>query len=252
MSTAEILTALDLPAGSRVEQRIPKTLLVDNGARTASDKRLINDGVGRIQWHAAIKPSNSGIPEFRDETRHYIEIAVLGLALRPGAKAERLAELTHRAVPYPVVLIVEDADTPLLSLVHKRSSQGEADRVVLDGDVVTAQPYRATDMAITTAFLDSMAIGRQPQGSLHALYQGWIDTIHALKAAVHTGALRPAPNAEAAVARRVALQECASIEAEMASLRAEATKTKQVARRADINLALKRLKARHAAAQAQL
>ena len=251
MSAVEILNALDLPAGSRVDQRIPKTLLVDNGAPTAADKRLINDGVERLQWHAAIKPTNSGIPEYRDEARHYVEIAVLELTLRPGVKAERLVELTHRCVPYPVVLIADTADTTSLSMVHKRWSQGEADRVVLDGDVVTTQPYLSDDVPVA-AFIDSLAIRRQPQGSLNALYQGWIDTVLALQAAARTGTFQPAPTVERASARRDALQECATIEAEMASLRAAAIKTKQVARRAEINLELQRLKSRHTAAQAQL
>lgn len=252
MSAAEILIALDLPPGSRVDQRIPKTLLVENGAPTAADKRLINDGVERLQWHAAIKPTNSGIPEYRDEARHYVEIAVLELTLRPGAKAERLVELTHRCVPYPVVLISNAAVTASLSMVHKRWSQGEADRVVLDGDVVTAQSYLTDDVSLTTAFIDSLAIKRQPQGSLNALYQGWIDTVLALQAAVHTGTFKPVPTAELASARRDALQECATIEAEMSSLRAAAIKTKQVARRVEINLELQRLTSRHAAAQARL
>jgi hypothetical protein len=76
MTAAEIVAALDLPPGSLIDQRIPKTLLVDNGAPTAADKRLINEGIERLQWHAAIKPANSGVPEYRDEVRHYIEIAV--------------------------------------------------------------------------------------------------------------------------------------------------------------------------------
>jgi len=252
MSAADILNALDLPSGSRVDQRIPKTLLVDNGAPTAGDKRLINDGVERLQWHAAIKATNSGIPEYRDEARHYVEIAVLELTLRPGAKAERLVELTHRCVPYPVVLITEFADTTSLSMVHKRWSQGETDRVVLDGEVVTAQPYTTHDVATTAAFLDHLAIRCQPQASLHALYQGWIDTVLAWKAAARTGTFQIAPTAAVAAARSDALQECAALEVEIAALRAAATKTKQVARRAEINLELQRLKSRLTAAQAQL
>lgn len=252
MSATEILNALDLPAGSRVDQRIPKTLLVENGAPTAADKRLINGGIERLKWHAAIKPTNSGVPEYRDAARHYVEIAVLELSLRPGAKAVRLAELTHRAVPYPVVLLVGDAKTASVSMVHQRWSQGEADRVVLDGDVVTAHPYRTDDVSITTAFLDSLAIRHQPQGSLYVLYQGWIDSLLALKAASRTGTFQGSTTVELASARRDALQECATIEAEMTSLRSAAIKTNQVARRAEINLELQRLKSRHSAAQAQL
>jgi len=253
MTAAEIVAALDLPPGSRVDQRIPKTLLVESGAKTAADKRLINEGIERLQWHAAIKPANSGVPEYRDEVRHYMEIAVLELTLRSDARVDRLVELTHRAVPYPVVLVAEDVGkTAMLSLVHKRGSEAEADRVVLDGEVVTAQPYLTDDMAITAAFLGALGLGLQLQESLCALYQGWIDTLLALKAAAHTGVFQPALTVEAASARRDALRECASIEAEITSLRAAAFKTKQVARRAEINLELQRLKSRQGAARAQL
>lgn len=252
MSAADILNALDLPTGSCVNQRIPKTLLVNNGAPTAADKRLINDGVERLQWHAAIKPTNSGIPEYRDEVRHYVEIAVLELTLRPRAKTQRLVELTHRSVPYPVVLIADTVDTTSLSMAHKRWSQGETNRLVLDGDIVSVQLYPADDLPIATAFLDAMAIRRQPQDSLNSLYQGWIDTIHTLHAAAHTGTFGQALTVERASARRDALQECATIEVEMTSLRAAAIATKQVARRVEINLELKRLKSLHTAAQAKL
>ena len=252
MTTGTLLEALDLPAGSRVDQRVPKSLLVENGAPTAADKRLINDGIERLQWHAAIKPSNSGIQEYQDETRHYLEVAVLELTLRPKSRAQRLTELAHRAVPYPVVLLVGGAGEASLSLVHKRWSQVETDRVVLDGTVATAEPYAIDDASITAAFLGALAIGRQPQTSLHALYQGWVDTVTALQAAAYTGDFLGSPSATAASSRRAALQECAAIESEMTALRAEAAKTKQVARRAEINLELQLLKSRHAAAQGQL
>ncbi|HEY5492942.1 MAG TPA: DUF4391 domain-containing protein [Gemmatimonadaceae bacterium] len=47
MNAADLLTALDLPADSRVNQRIPKKLLLENGASTAADRRQINEGVAR-------------------------------------------------------------------------------------------------------------------------------------------------------------------------------------------------------------
>jgi hypothetical protein len=252
VTTAALLEALDVPAGSRVDQRVPKSLLVENGAPTAADKRLVNDGIERLQWHAAIKPSNSGIPEYRDETRHYVEVAVLELTLRPKAKTQRLTELTHRAVPYPVVLLVGGGGPASLSVVHKRWSQVEADRVVLEGALVTAQPYVIDDASITAAFLAALPLGQQPQTSLHGLYQGWVDTVIALQAAARVGRFVTATSAVTASSRRVALQECTAIESEMTSLRTEAAKTKQVARRAEINLALQHLKSRYAAAQAQL
>jgi hypothetical protein len=110
MNGDTLIEALDLPAGSRVNQRVPKKLLLENGAPTAADKRLINDGIEELLWLAALKPTTIGVPAYRDETREYLEIAVLRLTLRAAAKATRLVELVHRAVPYPLLLVTEQGN----------------------------------------------------------------------------------------------------------------------------------------------
>ena len=255
MNTSDLLAALDLPAGSRVDQRVPKKLLLENGAPTTADKRLINDGIEELLWIAALKPTTISVPEYRDDVREYLEIAVLRLSLRAEAKATRLVELVHRAVPYPLLLLTEQADHSAragLSAVHKRWSQGEAGKTVLEGDVVTVEWDEEHDGERWPAFLDALALGQQPRTTLHALYQGWIDTLLALHAARMTGAFAVAANAEHAFARRDALQESARLDGEIARLRAAAAKEKQMSRRVELNLELKRVEAAQAAARANL
>jgi len=255
MASADILAALDLPAGSRVDQRVPKKLLLENGAPTAADKRIISDGIEELLWLAALKPTTIGVPEYRDEVREYLEIAVLRLTLRAGAKAARLVELVHRAVPYPLLLLMEQAEhsgRPGLSAVHKRWSQGEAGKTVLEGDIVAAEWDAEHDAERWPAFSSALALGRQPRTNLHALYQGWIDTLLALHAARATGAFAVAGNAEHAAVRRDALQECARLDAEIARLRAAAAKEKQMARQVELNLELKRVQAALAVAKERL
>ena len=250
-----LVDALDLPAGSRVDQRVPKKLLLENGAPTAADKRIINEGIEELLWLAALKPTTIGVPEYRDDVREYLEIAVLRLTLRAAAKAKRLVELVHRAVPYPLLLLTEQADhdaPPGLSAAHKRRSQGEAAKTVLDGDLVSAEWDGERDGERWPAFCDALALGKQPRTTLHALYQGWIDTLLALQAARVTGAFAVAVNAEHAAVRRDALQECARLDAEIARLRATAAKEKQMSRRVELNLELKRVEAAQATARANL
>ena len=100
MATFDPLAALGLPDEALVDKRVPKSLLIDNGAPTAADRRRIREGIEELRWVAALKPTTIGVAEFRDGTREYLEIAVLNLILRSGAHAARLAELVHRAVPY--------------------------------------------------------------------------------------------------------------------------------------------------------
>ena len=255
MSVSDLLAALDLPASSRVDQRVPKKLLLENGAPTAADKRLINDGIEELLWLAALKPTTIGVPEYRDDVREYLEIAVLRLTLRAAAKAARLVELVHRAVPYPLLLLTEQADhdaRPGLSAAHKRWSQGEAGKTVLEGDVVAAEWDTERDAERWPAFRDALALGKQPRTTLHALYQGWIDTLLALRAARVTGTFAVAVSVEHAALRRVALQECARLDAEIARLRATAAKEKQMSRRVELNLQLKQLESRLAEAARHL
>lgn len=252
MNAAGTIAALDLPAGSRVDQRVPKTLLVENGAPTAADKRGIEDGIEELWWLAALKPTTTGVPEYRDDVREYLEIAVLRLLLRPGAKSARLVELVHRAVPYPVLLLTEQQGRSGLSAAHKRRSQGEAGKTVLDGDVVTADWDAAVEEEHWPAFCSALALGRQPHASIHALYQGWIGTLTALLAARLTGSCVADGNAEYAVERHDALRECARLDAEIARLRAAAARERQIPRRVELNLELKRLNEHLAAAQGKL
>lgn len=241
--SSELVAALDLPASSRVDQRVPKKLLLENGAPTAADKRLINDGIEELFWLAALKPTTIGVPEYRDEVREYLEIAVLRLTLRATAKATRLVELVHRAVPYPLLLLMEQGERSGLSAAHKRWSQGEAGKTVLEGEIVAAEWEAGRDAEHLPAFRDMLAMGKQSRTTLLALYQGWLDTLLALQAARVTGVFSLATNHEHATLRRDALRECTRLDTEITSLRAAAGKEKQMARRVELNLELKRVEA---------
>lgn len=252
MNAAAVIAALDLPPAARLDRRVPKTLLVEHGAPTAADKRRISEGIDEVQWVATLKPTTIGVPAFCDETREYLEIAVLSVALRAEAKTERLAELIHRAVPYPVFLLVAEGTYITLSLAHKRWSQGDAGATVLDGEPVAARLTDSEPGGQQSSFDRALSLARQPQTDLYMLYEGWIDTLLALLVARVTGLFAPAKSPDQAVARREALRECARLDTEIARLRAVAAKEKQMPKQVALNLELKRAEAARAAALSRL
>jgi hypothetical protein len=251
MTVDTMINALNLPTGSRVGQRVPKKLLLENGAPTAADKRLINDGIEEIHWIAALKPATLGVPAFRDDTREYVEIAVLRMNLRPETKAARLVELLHRAVPYPALLWTALDMQIMLSLAHKRHALNETDKIVLDGDPVMAVCTGAS-ATVETAFLDALSIARQPREDLFAFYQGWLDVAFALQAAQTTGIFKLLDSVGQLAARRAALQSCIILQAKIVSLRSAAGKASQMARQVELNIELKRTQAELEAVRAQL
>jgi hypothetical protein len=244
MSTAVLIDALALPQDARVDQRVPKKLLVENGAATAADKRQINDAIEELLWIAALKPSNIGVPEYRDEVREYLEIAVISATLRPEAKIARIIELIHRAIPYPVVLATSQGESVTLSLAHKRFSQAETASVVVESVETTAPIQPGTPTTEEVSFVTNLALAAQPARDLFALYQGWLDCLAALAAARVTGRFALLESQEEADVRRAALVEHARLQQEIVSLRAQAAKEKQLNRRVELNLAIRRLEGR--------
>lgn len=238
MIAMDVIEAIILPPESRVNQRVPKKLLVENGAPTASDKRHINEGIEELLWVATLKPTTTGVPEYRDTDREYLEIAVLLLILRSATKTGRLVELIHRAIPYPVLLLTQQSDAVTLSLAHKRWSQGEAGKMVLDNSVLMCE---IVENDTARAFLTNMALTSRPRTHLLALYQGWIDCLETYLAANITGLFVLPASEEAALARSNALVEYDRLTHQIATLRAQAVHESQVNRRVELNLEIKRL-----------
>ncbi|MCP5365824.1 MAG: DUF4391 domain-containing protein [Hyphomicrobiales bacterium] len=238
-----IVNALGLPPSARVDVRVPKKLLVEQGAPTAADKRAIQDGIDELQWFAACKPATIGVQAFSDDTREYLEIAIVGCVFRPGAKAARLIELIHRAIPYPVLLVTVDESGLSVSAAHKRHAQNDSGRTVIE-HVVTAGSIRADAVdSVQIAFLKSLALAQQPRTDLFALYTGWIARIEAINAARLTGAFVATDDQEALDRRREALDAHARLTKEIESLRAKARHEKRLSRRVDLNLEIQRREA---------
>lgn len=237
---SEVVTALAIPGEARVDQRVPKKLLLEHGAPTAADRRRINERIEEVWWLAALKPSSIGVSAYQSDTQEYLEIAVLSLVARDGDADVRLMELVHRAIPYPVVLLSQGAECLSLTLAHKRQSLGDSAKVVLEGALCEAQ-LRLPLGRSEREFVGSLAVTLQRPSHLRDLYDGWIARMEALQAARVTGGYAIATTEARVSARREVLARYGALLREIAMLRAEAERERQVNKRVELNLAIRRL-----------
>lgn len=274
MTAQVLIDAFRLPAAALVGQRIPKKLLVEQGAPTAADKRLITDAVDELWWQAALKPGTVGVPAYQAlpsvqatqqplasdgdgaaasaDATDVIELALVSAHLRPAtreAQAQRLTQLIHRAIPYPVLLVTELPAGVVLSVAHKRASLGEAGRWVVAGGEQT-HPFNPAEPSPTeAAFMASLALEQLPAAALvhlGALYQAVADRITALAVAQVTGRFAapeaaPAASHGGAAAHRQALAERSRLLEQIATARIAAAKARQMSQRVELNLQIQRL-----------
>ena len=241
MSVRRVIDALSIPPDALVDQRVPKKLLLEQDIPTPADKRQIQDGIEELSWVAALKPTNIGVPPFRDNIREYLEISVLTVTLRPAVKPPRLIELIHRAIPYPVALIADHDGAVSVSLAHKRWSQGEIGKVVVEDIRLTKPFHPETPTELETSFLAGLRLSSLPRTNLFILYQGWLDCIASLEAAQITGKFVSPGSGKRSKELRNALDEHTRLLRDIIALRAQAEKEKQLNRRVELNLEIKRL-----------
>jgi hypothetical protein len=208
LQAQQLLAALAVPTTALVQKRIPKKMLAESGAATVADRKLVQDHIEELTWYAALKPGNAGVAAYEDEQRSYLEVAVVVAQLRSdpaphtaaiaqqsarpvtiSTSIKRVAELVHRAIPYPTLLVLDSGGQLLVSMAHIRKAQRELDKTVLD-DAPTITALGVGTLA--EAFLQAMALGKQPTQHLQALYQGWFDTLSAWQAVELTGQFSPA------------------------------------------------------------
>jgi hypothetical protein len=240
MSVERIIDALCLPREARLNQRVPKKLFSEQAAATAADRRQIQEGIEELAWVGTLKPNTIGVAAFRNDEREYLEIAVMTLDVRVGAKVARIIELIHRAIPYPVLLVTRAADGITISVAPKRQAQNEAGRVVVER-IITTAPFDLDALDFSADLLTSLNLAAQPSRDLYAVYEGWAAVVEASEAACVTGQFVVPRSADAIQSRREALAEHLRLDREILAVRARAVKEKQIARRAELNLELRRL-----------
>ena len=239
-AAAAIISALDLPARARVDSRVPKKMLAEQGAPTTADKRAIQDGIDEIAMACGTEAEHnrhSGllgrIPRLFGNCRH-----------RRGLSPERARRALDRAdPPRDSVSGVVDHDRPCgvgVSGAPKRAAQNEGDKVVVERIVVAGDIDPNTPPAPERAFLDSLALAHQPARDLSTVYDGWLARIEALVAARLSGRYEVKDESGLIDRRRTALEEHARLAREATQLRAQAARAKQISQRVHLNQKSKR------------
>ena len=245
---------LAIPDTCHLGKRVFKKLFHQNAKLGVTDKKTMRDDIDTITWVYTLKPSTIPIHAYQNGEREYDEIAVLQVNLKTLNRTGRIAEIVHRAIPYPLVVVFVFGASCAISLAQKRFSQAEKGAIVAEEFVTTEWiglgPGSPTP--VQQAFLDSLAVTELPQTHFYAFYSALMDRLIALDCARLTGEYRIAAAAERREARRERLAQCHELEVRIAETRAAAKREKQINRLADLNVEIRRLQGRLAEMATQL
>ena len=186
MSADAFYDHLGLPQASLLDKRIYKRMVLEHGQLTSADKRTLSDDVDKLTWKYTLKSGTVQVLPYEDDEREYLEVAVVEVVLSRRRRAARIAEITQRAIPYPVLLVMVEGAGLCVSVAHKRFSQAEKGSIVAE-DLLRSPWIEAPLSDLDRAFCDALAMNRLSQADFYALYRDIVRAVLARMCAELTG-----------------------------------------------------------------
>ena len=234
---------LGLPEKALLQARIYKKQLLENADLTISDRKWINEEIESIEWRYTLKPATVAIPKYEDAEREYIEIALLHITLKANTHVKRLSEVVQRAIPYPLIVVFEHADSLLISLADKRINRSDSSKLTVEQFFESGWfNSSAAQSEVIAQFGSSLGFTQLAQLDLYAYYQLIITRFNALEAAKHTGKFTLTADVEADKLRQEYLQILKQLELQLTSLKAQVKSENQFNRKLEVNVQIKQLK----------
>ena len=230
-----------IPNSCYLGKRVYKKLFHENAKLSATDKKAFREDVDTITWQYTLKPSTIAIKPYADKEQEYIEIAVIQVDLKTQHRTERIAEIIHRTIPYPLVLVFAYKSSFLLSLATKRFSQAQHRAIVADKFLATDWIDPTSSTLVQAEFLSSLAVASLPHRNHRALYFALADRVIALACATRTGRFVLETGADRLEKQRQVLAACRNLELRIAEERASLKKETQFNRQVERNVRIKQM-----------
>lgn len=180
---------LNIPERALINKRLTKTFFLRNFELSATEKKFLNNDIIGMTWLASIKPSNSNIPEFKDDKYQFEELQIIIVTLneRLNELHKRAIELLQKYIPYQLFVIVEDTEDFVINVCDKRINLNDKSKRTIQAYYTTSLIAKLYKNEITSNFYESLSFSHLNKTNLKTAYTSWTQAIIQYKAACLTG-----------------------------------------------------------------
>lgn len=238
----DVLTLFALPQATELSQKIAKKHFYDDATVSKAMGARLQEEIEGIWLVRQMTPDNSQLAAVMNDAVEYGEVLFLQIQLKetisPNVSLIPLLEAIHKALPYPLVLVVSASWGQLLSLAEKRINQSDkdSDKLVLQEQHCT--PWLTENLTALTDFYASLNFSSIAATELLSYYQGIIERIVQLNLSIKTGQNQ---FVNAAPVGRETLKQIEALEQEIDKLRQQLGKTVEFNAKVALNMQIKRL-----------
>lgn len=227
-----------IPEKCLLNKPLFKKLFQEHADLDITDKKALKDDIDKIRWVYTLKPSTLNIEPYRDDVREYDEIAIIQIDLSSTARAQRISTIANKAIPYPIVLLFNFADTIAISVADKRINQADKSKWVVEDAWMTEWFNPDAPNETQQNFMQDMTIKSLSFVNFYAFYTDIKNRVIALNSATRSGSYQIV-SAEKTKDRRESLTKITELEREITELRSALKKETQFNKKLELNVSVK-------------
>jgi hypothetical protein len=217
-----------------LDKPVFKKMFLEHAELDQTDRKALSEDVERIRWLYTLKPETINIAAYQDSEREYPEIAILFVGLTNAARAKRIANFMHRAIPYPLILIFGHAGKVSVSVAEKRINQADKSKLVTLERWQTTWYDPAKPNTIFKSFTAAIQLHRLPSTNFFALYEAFLAQVIQVIAAERTGTYDPA-RIQDSKRHASTLREIDGLEREISELKVALKRENQMGNKVALN-----------------
>ena len=110
METKDIIKWWKFPSATIINRNLPKTQIYPHMKNTA-DKQFLQDSVRSIYMLASLKTDNTHIAVYEDDKELYQEIQFLDVKTKDKGDSTKIYKMLAHLLPYPLVILADEPDS---------------------------------------------------------------------------------------------------------------------------------------------
>ena len=180
---------LNIPDRAIISKKISKAFFIRNFELSTVDKKILNEIV-TMDWLASIKPSNSNIPPVQNEIYIFEEIQIITCTVSGNllkGTIDKVTNLFQKHIPYPIVLVVENADEFAINVCDKKINQNDKSKRTIETFITSFNISKLYKIELVNAFFRALDFEILDKTNLETTYKGYTSAIVQFQSAMVTG-----------------------------------------------------------------
>jgi len=226
-----------------LNKRLTKVFFTKNFDLTSSEKKILNTHVSKMEWIASVKPSNSNIPNYKDNIYLFEEIQLMSCSLSSDSDkiVKTIIDLFQKYIPYQIILIIENETQWVLSTCDKRINKNDVSKRTIENHFTSSPIEKSDENKTNIEFLETLSFSQLNKTNLKTVYQSFTDSIIQLKSSDLTGVFNGSRR-DRSKEDLEHLLRIETIQTELISLKSQLKKETQLNSRVSINMEIQRRK----------